>query len=366
MQDNMIKEMTEIYKALEPLPLRKTQKFKILSIDGGGSKALYSMYLLNEFEKKYCIPNGYLISDYFHLVCGTSAGSMIATAISLKIPMTKLINEFEQNIQKIFPSTSKSPIWNVFNKIVTTVNQLRGDKYGTEELKDVLERLFQNKTMKNVYNRLCIPSYCINKSENCVFKNTYSEYEDPMTESLCTVPNTDIKLVDMVLASAAAPTYFQPHKINNDYYIDGGVWANNPSMIGIVESLKNYVGSGKKYDNYSLLSVGNLSGKFNYNISNSSSYFNVVHIPDLISMMLDASANSAEYFLNKMEGVHKDKMSSFGSHVRIEHVEDTNYSLDDSDPSFLNKLKEWAKEDAEKNYNKMALFFCNVKETLKK
>jgi patatin-like phospholipase/acyl hydrolase len=45
--------------------------FKILSIDGGGIKGLYSMAVLNEFEKKYCIPNNKLLSDYFNMICGT-------------------------------------------------------------------------------------------------------------------------------------------------------------------------------------------------------------------------------------------------------------------------------------------------------
>jgi hypothetical protein len=66
-------------------------------------------------------------------------------------------------------------------------------------------------------------------------------------------------------------------------------------------------------------------------------------------------------YILKNNKVRKDKISNFGSHVRIEHIEDTNYSLDDSDSSFLNKLKESAKEDAEKNHNKMGLFFVMSK-----
>jgi len=41
------------------------KEFKILSIDGGGTKGLYSLYILNALERLYCLPDNKLLSDYF-------------------------------------------------------------------------------------------------------------------------------------------------------------------------------------------------------------------------------------------------------------------------------------------------------------
>jgi patatin-like phospholipase/acyl hydrolase len=316
--------------------INKKLKYKILSIDGGGTKALYSMYILDKFERKFCIPEGKLLADYFQMVCGTSAGSMVATAISLKIPMSVLINIFESNVDKIFPSGSNSYIWSAFEYIYNGINQLTGDKYKTNPLKEVLEELYKEKTMKDLHIKLCIPAFCVSKSQIHVFNNL----EDCQ----------DIKLVDIVLASAAAPTYFKPHQIGDDYYIDGGVWANDPSFVGIINALQHYVGQGKEYVSYSLLSIGNLTEKLNYKIDNPASFFNIANIPTLISFMISANISSSEYYINKMD------FNKFGDSLRIEHEESENYQLDDSNQSFLELLKKWSEQDYETNKEFVKIF----------
>ena len=61
--------------------------FKILCIDGGGIKGLYSAQLLAEFEEIFETK----ISDHFDLICGTSTGGIIALAASAKVPMKKVV-----------------------------------------------------------------------------------------------------------------------------------------------------------------------------------------------------------------------------------------------------------------------------------
>ncbi|AYV81831.1 MAG: patatin, partial [Harvfovirus sp.] len=49
--------------------------FKILCVDGGGIKGLYSLYVLREFEKQFC-KEGECLGDYFDMICGTSTGGI--------------------------------------------------------------------------------------------------------------------------------------------------------------------------------------------------------------------------------------------------------------------------------------------------
>jgi len=41
-------------------------------------------------------------------------------------------------------------------------------------------------------------------------------------------------------------------------FIDGGVYANNPTMIGVVEALRYFVGNNKKFQKLMVMSIGSL------------------------------------------------------------------------------------------------------------
>ena len=73
--------------------------FKILSIDGGGIKGLYSARILDKFEKKFNCKT----SDYFDMICGTSTGGLIALAITSLISAENICNFYEQKGELIFP-----------------------------------------------------------------------------------------------------------------------------------------------------------------------------------------------------------------------------------------------------------------------
>ena len=42
-----------------------------------------------------------------------------------------------------------------------------------------------------------------------------------------------MSLVDAVLASTAAPTFFEPAKVGDVYYVDGGLCCNNPAFRAV-------------------------------------------------------------------------------------------------------------------------------------
>ena len=80
-----------------------TKKFKILCIDGGGIKGLYSARLLAKFEEVFdCV-----ISDCFDMLCGTSTGGIIALAASLKIPMSDVVKFYQEHGPSIFNERAK-------------------------------------------------------------------------------------------------------------------------------------------------------------------------------------------------------------------------------------------------------------------
>ena len=44
-------------------------------------------------------------------------------------------------------------------------------------------------------------------------------------------------MVKVAAATAAAPTYYRPLEDGGYTFLDGGIWANNPVMVGLVDAL---------------------------------------------------------------------------------------------------------------------------------
>jgi uncharacterized protein len=218
--------------------------FKILSIDGGGIKGLYSVTILEHLEQKHG-----QISDYFDMICGTSTGGLIALALAQKIPASVISKVYEEKGQLIFPKQRK--LAGILKQI------LWKGKFDDKPLKNVLIELFGDKKIGDSSNLLCIPSYNFTDARPWIFKYDHGIL-DRDNKALC---------VDVAMATSAAPTYFPLCEIdyyNNKQFIDGGVWANNPTMVGVIEAMTYFVGQNKKFDSIEVLSVSslnNVSGK---------------------------------------------------------------------------------------------------------
>jgi hypothetical protein len=224
--------------------------FKILSIDGGGIKGLYSATILAEFEEKYKCQ----ISDHFDMLCGTSTGGLIALALSLKIPAKEICDFYVNQGPKIFPSFKKMKLGRATISRGTYKQLMSGGKFSDRPLKEALTKVFGENKMADSNNLLCIPSYTITEARPIVFK--YDHKEGNLDR------DNGAKMIDIALATSAAPTYFPMAEIpyyNNKQFIDGGVWGNNPTLIGLLEALDYFVGNGKEFSELKILSISSLS-----------------------------------------------------------------------------------------------------------
>jgi patatin-like phospholipase/acyl hydrolase len=198
--------------------MEQTQKsFKILSIDGGGIKGLYSSTILQILEERYNCKT----YDCFDMLCGTSTGGLIALALSAGKTAKEISDMYVYHGASIFPQK-----WNRFLKQI-----FGGGKYTNNFLQNHLNSFFGDKTLNDSEKLLCIPAFNYTESVPCVFKFDHKEGNLAKDKS--------IKYVDVALATSAAPTYFPIYEIEalNKQYIDGGVWANNPALVGVIEAL---------------------------------------------------------------------------------------------------------------------------------
>lgn len=228
----------------------ENQKFKILSIDGGGTRGIIPAKILMELEDELQRRNGKdaRLYQYFDLICGTSTGGIIALGLALGIPAKDIFCLYKEHASDIFPRWSKLML------------PLRRTLYSRDKLKELLKKAYCGENpidsvrLVDCKTRVCIPAYELGNGQLHVYKT-------PHNPNL--VRDLHIPVVDVALMTSSAPVYFNPYsfsytKIDTDIVenctnmIDGGVAANNPAMIGLLEAR----GLGVELENIEMLSLG--------------------------------------------------------------------------------------------------------------
>lgn len=254
--------------------------FKIISVDGGGIKGLYSSTIIEHLEQRFGP-----ISDYFDMICGTSTGGLIALCLALKIPATEISKIYAEQGKIIFPKRTR--IGGIIRQTFWK------GKYSDKPLKAVLQSVFQEKKVADLENLICVPSYSLTDARPWVFKRDHGKLDRDNKTSL----------VDVALATSAAPTYFPLCELpiyNDKQFIDGGVWANNPALVGVIEALTYFVGKDKEFTSVEILSVSSLNntGGKPVGLKRYRSFINWRN--DLFDTSLIGQSHFTDYFMTKL------------------------------------------------------------------
>ena len=156
-------------------------KLKILSINGGGIKGIYTLYFLFALEEKFC-KEGDVLADYFDLICATSTGALITLCLTLRMKVKNIIDIYEKNANLIFPDNNHNWITKSFYKILRSVYQIDGCKYDINALTKLCDELLKDKTTDDINNAICIPSYCVLTNKNIVFKSNNTQVPYKLSE----------------------------------------------------------------------------------------------------------------------------------------------------------------------------------------
>ena len=204
----------------------------VLSVDGGGLRGIFAAAMLAAWEDDF----GTSIADHFDLVVGTSTGGIIALGLGLGISPAEILSFYLENGDRIFPSSHRVGY--------RLAHRLRRPRYSAAALRVVLEDRFGNQTLGDSSVRLAIPSYDLASDHVHLFRTPHhQDLRRDWRESA----------VDVALATTAAPTFLPAMSLGSHRLIDGGVWANNPTMVGVAECFDRLGGErGHIY----LLSVG--------------------------------------------------------------------------------------------------------------
>jgi patatin-like phospholipase/acyl hydrolase len=203
----MISERTFLTRA------ETCERFQILALDGGGLKGLFSAQVLGHVEED----TGTRIVDHFDLIAGTSTGGIIALALSIGMRPTEIVNFYSDHGPRIFPQARRGRV----------LRPLYGPRYRQEPLREALKEVFGDRLLGDAERMLVIPSYDIDNRTVHLFRTPHSAR---LTRDL------HIPMVDVALATSAAPTFLPAAVVQSVHLIDGGVWANNPTMVAVTEA----------------------------------------------------------------------------------------------------------------------------------
>lgn len=200
---------------------------KILSIDGGGIRGVIPATVLVAIEER----TGKPIAELFDLIAGTSTGGILALGLTLDDGNGRPVHSAEtlrrlylERGNQIFPPLR--PAW------ARTMRGALDERYPEGPLLEVLQEYMGEARLSGALTKVLVTAYEIELRQPFFFRSARAA-EDPAY---------DFAVWEAARATSAAPTYFEAARVAapddpSDYYalVDGGVYANNPSMCAITD-----------------------------------------------------------------------------------------------------------------------------------
>ena len=199
--------------------------FNVLSIDGGGIRGVIPSVILHRLEKR----TGKKIADLFDLIVGTSTGGIIAAALT--IPKDGRPMHSAKDVLGLYTDRGRD----IFRRARWLPVRLVDEKYDHKPLEQVLQDYLGSATLADCIKPIVVTSYDIESRSPVFFKTSHAQ-----SHATC-----NFLLTDVVRATSAAPTYFEPKMIHQEgadprlVLVDGGVVAVNPAMCAYVEARKS-------------------------------------------------------------------------------------------------------------------------------
>lgn len=166
------------------------------------------------------------LRERFDLVAATSTGALVGLGIAAGLPARDLVELYRVHLPAVFRAKPAALI-------------RRGGRYRTEPLREVLAQHFGELRLGELEVDVLICASALNRFQGRIF----------------TRADTDVLVVDAALASAAAPTFFEPvvPEGSERGYLDGGLWANDPLLVAIAYASRTL---GVPTDAVEALSIG--------------------------------------------------------------------------------------------------------------
>jgi predicted acylesterase/phospholipase RssA len=219
-------------------PLEPPRRFQVLALSGGGYRGLYTAKVIADLEDMF----GAQIATRFDLIAGTSVGGILALALALESPAARIVELFISHGAEIF--AKRVSIRGIFRA-----------PYSSANLRALLaaQDLFGTQLLGACKHPVIIPAINYSTGQLVAFKTSHHS---------TLVRDHKMPLVDVALATSAAPDFSPRHVYASSQYVDGGLVANAPWVLALHEATEYF---DRKDEEIHLMSVGTMSSRSTVN-----------------------------------------------------------------------------------------------------
>lgn len=339
------------------------KKVRILSIDGGGIRGVIPGVILSILEQniqQICGNKNARLADYFDLMAGTSTGGILSACYLLpqnkeskkaKFSAAEIVDLYFQHGEEIFDRP-------FFHKI-RSAGGILDEKYPAKGLKKTLKKYMGDTWMSDLIKPSLITAYDIERRKAHFF-----------TQQDAKQKGKNFLVRDAVWSTAAAPTYFECTNIKDDLkrdyaLIDGGVYANNPTLCAYAEARSLF----KKPDTQKavtaadmlILSVGTGNDKKTYPYQKAKNWGQAEWVKPIIDIMMSGVAETVDYQVRQIY----DAIEHSSNYLRVDAPlpNTVNHDMDDASQENMHALKKQGELVAQKFKKQLEDFAKTIVET---
>lgn len=248
--------------------------FRVVILPGGGIRGLLQALVLQAIAERAGAP----LHELVDLFVGTSTGGILAACAALGLSPEEMAGFYREHGPNIFRNSlgkRLSSCWGLFD-----------ETYDARGLESALAAVFGDAALSQVRTRLCLTAYDIETRKPVLFKSWKAQAS----------ARDDHLLTAITRATSAAPTYFEPAMVKSSTglmraCVDGGIWANNPGAVGLVEALK-LAGSPRKIK---MLCVGTGCDERPYRLSEARGWGKAAWVRPLLDMLFSGQSDGVDY-----------------------------------------------------------------------
>nr|CAG8650797.1 243_t:CDS:2 [Entrophospora candida] len=278
------------------------------------------------------------IADMFDMVASTLTGSILSLGLTVSEEKTKcpkykasdLVEIYKKDGSEVFKKChflesteitikmKQDPVVGIFDYAYLNTIEVEEPSTTNVTIQQNSEKeKFGDKTLKDTLSDVLIPAYNITETKVAYFTNDSNSPDS-------------YKISDVILASSAAPTYFPAKEIDNNLYIDGGVFMNDPAFEAYLEAKKNF----PQAKNIVVCSLG--AGYFQGALKQLATSGSFRWAAPLISCMMNSSSKLVGSYLENL------KTEQDFNYYRLQCDLTEEIPLCDIKPEMLEKLESYA------------------------
>jgi uncharacterized protein len=209
---------------------RQPDRFRVLSIDGGGIRGVIAARVIARLEELISAEAGEerRLADCFHMFAGTSTGGLLALGLTAPDPSNPSRPRLSgADLVGLYMEEGPRIFGDALRKLLSLGGWI-GPKHSEARFERVLRERFGEARLSDALRELVVTSYDMTEPGPHFFKRWRARESD----------DRDVTMVDVGLSTSAAPTYFPSRGLGGRALVDGGLFAANPGVAAVVEALK--------------------------------------------------------------------------------------------------------------------------------